>query len=223
MLADVKKYAENHDIKGLRYIFMDSLDVDPTFEKYRDDYNYCKSIEGMFDSYQDMTPLIDDRSQWTRMYYDKLKSDLSKNFSEKRFEHMIRVAKVVYADKVIRLEQERNRPNQVRREQFVDVSVKNTSDQISTNVNNVPSVSRGGMSKQELENQRIERKRKELAEQYERDLKKEKQNVSVEYTQQRTTRGQELDRGDDELKKVLGIVLIVIAVIVVIILIWLLR
>lgn len=33
MLAEVRKCADNHDIKGLRYIFVDALDVDPTFDK----------------------------------------------------------------------------------------------------------------------------------------------------------------------------------------------
>ncbi len=34
MHEEVKKYAENHDIKGLRYILLDSLDVDPRSEEH---------------------------------------------------------------------------------------------------------------------------------------------------------------------------------------------
>ena len=52
MLAEVKKCADRRDIKGLRYIFVDCLDVDPTFEKYKVDYEYCKKIPGMFDAHQ---------------------------------------------------------------------------------------------------------------------------------------------------------------------------
>ena len=44
MLTEVKKCIESNDIKGLHYIFVDSLDVDPTFEKYKSDYEYCKKI-----------------------------------------------------------------------------------------------------------------------------------------------------------------------------------
>jgi hypothetical protein len=47
MIAGVKKCIDAGDIKGLRYIFLDSLDVDPTFEKYKDDYAVCKKIEGI--------------------------------------------------------------------------------------------------------------------------------------------------------------------------------
>ena len=56
MFAEVKKCADNHDIKGLHYIFVDSLDVDPTFDKYREDYTYCKEIVGFFDNHVEMTP-----------------------------------------------------------------------------------------------------------------------------------------------------------------------
>ncbi|WP_331497099.1 hypothetical protein [Romboutsia ilealis] len=34
MIAGVKKCIDTGDIKALRYIFLDSLDIDPTFEKY---------------------------------------------------------------------------------------------------------------------------------------------------------------------------------------------
>ena len=107
MLAEVRKCAENNDIKGLRYIFLDSLDVDPTFEKYREDYEYCRNMEGFFDVYRDLTELFEDNSRWTLAYWEQLKMDLMKNFSEKRFNHMIRVAQVIYAEKIARLVRER--------------------------------------------------------------------------------------------------------------------
>lgn len=107
MLAEIKKCVDAHDIKGLRYIFVDALDVDPTFEKYRDDYEYCKKMAGFFEPYQELSEMTPDSTRWDMQYWVRLKTDLIKNFSEKRFEHMIRVAKVVYAEKTARLKAER--------------------------------------------------------------------------------------------------------------------
>ncbi len=107
MLTEVKRCADSKDIKGLRYIFADCLDVDPTFAKYESDYEYCKGIPGMFDSYTEMTALTMDESEWDTQYWDNLKADLMKNFAARRFEHMVKVARVVYADKVARLLDER--------------------------------------------------------------------------------------------------------------------
>jgi hypothetical protein len=116
MLAEVKRCAESHDIKGLRYIFVDCLDVDPTFEKYKADYEYCKSLPGMFDVHQELNGLIMDESRWTKAYWEQLKFDLMKNFSEKRFEHMVHVARIVYADKIVRLLNERDSYGESKKE-----------------------------------------------------------------------------------------------------------
>lgn len=110
MLAEVRKCIESNDIKGLHYIFVDCLDVDPTFEKYEEDYEYCKSISGFLEEYIEITPLINDKTKWDGQYWQKLKSDLMKNFSNRRFIHMKKVAKVIYKDKVTRLLEERNKP-----------------------------------------------------------------------------------------------------------------
>ena len=107
MFAEVKKCADNHDIKGLHYIFVDSLDVDPTFDKYREDYTYCKEIVGFFDNHVEMTPILSDKTRWDMSYWEQLKLDLVKNFSQKRFEHMLQVAKIVYSAKIERLLAER--------------------------------------------------------------------------------------------------------------------
>lgn len=96
-----------NDIKGLRYIFIDSLDVDPTFEKYEQDYNYCKGLSGFFEEYTEITALKQNPSEWNVSYWDQLKRDLVKNFSKIRFEHMLQVAKVVYSEKIERLVSER--------------------------------------------------------------------------------------------------------------------
>lgn len=108
MLAEVKKCADSNDIKGLHYIFVDCLDVDPTFEKYSADFEYCKSINGFLVSHINITP-VKNKENWDKLYWEQLKLDLMKNFSEKRFTHMRDVAKIIYADKVYRLQQEREK------------------------------------------------------------------------------------------------------------------
>lgn len=108
MLAEVKKCIESKDIKGLHYIFVDSLDVDPTFEKYNEDYEYCKGINGFLEPHVDITPFLSSE-RWNEKYWVQIKMDLMKNFSEKRFSHMREVAKVIYSEKIKRLELERER------------------------------------------------------------------------------------------------------------------
>ena len=107
MISGIKKCLDSGDIIGLRYIFLDSLDVDPTFEKYIEDYNVCKKLEGMFEPYIELTPLSLSDSDWNMEYWGKIKFDQKKNFSEKRFEHMREIAKIVHAEKVKRLLTER--------------------------------------------------------------------------------------------------------------------
>jgi len=116
MLLEIKKCADSNDIKGLRYIFVDCLDVDPTFEKYKEDYEYCKQIPGFFEDYTEITTLTDNQSMWDKRYWEVLKTELLKNFSEKRFQHMIKVAKVVYAEKVDKLTKERKIIEEKQRE-----------------------------------------------------------------------------------------------------------
>lgn len=106
MLTEVKKCTDSNDIKGLHYIFVDCLDVDPTFEKYAADFEYCKNMQGFLVPHMNMTPIMK-KERWDKQYWEQLKLDLMKNFSEERFSHMREVAKVIYADKVDRLHQER--------------------------------------------------------------------------------------------------------------------
>lgn len=112
MHEDVKKFADGKDIKRLRYIFVDCLDVDPTFEKYAEDFEYCRNVAGLFEAHTELTPFINSHAAWNMDYWTNLKTDLLKNFSLKRFEHMIEVAKVVYAEKIVRLEAERSKAAQ---------------------------------------------------------------------------------------------------------------
>jgi len=53
----IKQLADSGKIKELKYIFVDSLDVDPTFLQYEEDYNYCRRI---LEPHQELTPLTDD-------------------------------------------------------------------------------------------------------------------------------------------------------------------
>lgn len=107
MNLEVKKYADSGDIKSLKYIFVDSLDVDPTFVRYEEEYNYCKSIPGLLESHIELTPFRTNKSDWNEDYWTSLKMDLVKNFSDRRMSHMREVAKVFLADKVQRILVER--------------------------------------------------------------------------------------------------------------------
>lgn len=113
MLTEIRKCVDANDIKGLRYIFVDCLDVDPTFEKYKSDYEYCTNMDGLFEPYRELTPLSLDKAAWDMNYWEQLKLDLMKNFSRKRFEHMREVAKVVYAEKIDKLFREREQQRDV--------------------------------------------------------------------------------------------------------------
>lgn len=50
MLIGVKRCIEQNDIRGLHYIFAEALEVDPTFEKYQEDYDVCKKIRAFWKS-----------------------------------------------------------------------------------------------------------------------------------------------------------------------------
>lgn len=106
MHPEVKKSVDAGDVKDLKYIFVDSLDVDPTFEEYMDDYNYCAG-KNLFERHKDLTPFTDRKADWNDDYWEKIKRDLLKNFSRERLDHMRKVALVVNAEKVARLQKER--------------------------------------------------------------------------------------------------------------------
>ena len=107
MHEDIKKYADERNTQELKYRFNNSLDIDPTFEKYIDDFEYCKT-KNAFEKHKKLTPLeVNNTSNWNDIYWANLKKDLFENFSQKRLEHMIKVAKVIYKDKIERLIEER--------------------------------------------------------------------------------------------------------------------
>lgn len=113
MNTEIKKYADSGDIKSLKYIFVDSLDVDPTFVRYKEEYNYCKSIPGLLESHVELTPFRANKTDWNEEYWTSLKMDLVKNFSDRRMSHMREVAQVFLADKVQRILAERATSNSV--------------------------------------------------------------------------------------------------------------
>ncbi len=207
MLAEIRKCADKQDIKGLRYIFVDSLDVDPTFDTYREDYEYCKKIDGMFDTHKELTTLSNDKAKWTSGYWEHLKLDLMKNFSEKRFEHMISVAKTVYAGKIERLTIERNQ--------------KNKSVTGEPNIQPVHEyVNHKAVSEEQLQQQKIEEQRRAIEDENRKiEAEKRAQTERIEAARRAEQAKQSTQNRDRESKKMLGIVFAVIVVVVIIILI----
>ncbi|MCM1479975.1 MAG: hypothetical protein NC085_09735, partial [Muribaculaceae bacterium] len=74
---------------------------------YREEFEYCRNVPGLWAAYEELTPLMSDQSRWNADYWVELKKDLKKNFSIKRFEHMRQVAQVIFADKIKRIYDER--------------------------------------------------------------------------------------------------------------------
>ncbi len=102
----VKNAVESGDISTLKYHFSGCLDGDPTFEEYKDDYEYCKEKGVLFEPYRELTPMslshVDDQ------YWVQLENDFEENPSIERLEHMRVVAKdYIYKDRVRRIEEER--------------------------------------------------------------------------------------------------------------------
>ena len=73
MDISIKNYADNRELKKLKYIFVDSLDVDPTFVRYEEEYNYCKSIPGLLETHIELTPFCQDKTRWDEAYWGSLK------------------------------------------------------------------------------------------------------------------------------------------------------
>lgn len=222
MFAQVKKCIDNNDIKGLRYVFYDSLDVDPTFEKYRADYEICKGIQGFFEPYRELMPLSENRGNWDLNYWYSLKRDLEKNFSLKRFEHMRTVATVVFAQKSKQLEEERlkriskeiekrNAQDRAKEISQWQSAGNNIGSQQKSNITPPPKPAGssavspvGYKSQQQLEDERIERKRRENAQKYAQDRAKE--------NSQQQSAGYNTQNSNSDIKKAVGIVLGVVAV-----------
>lgn len=180
MDTQIKKYADARDLKSLKYIFVDALDVDPTFVRYEEEYNYCKDIPGLLEPYTELTPFIQDKAYWNEKYWASLKMDLLKNFSDRRMMHMKDVAQVFLAEKVQRILSERNAAavHSVRATPSSANEAKPES--VTTSISNTPNISRAEQEQRELheakkkldeENRRIEAERQAKARQLEQQRK----------------------------------------------------
>ena len=227
MLTEIKKCADAQDIKGLRYIFADCLDVDPTFEKYRESYEFCKEISGLFEPHRELNGIMEDQRKWSREYWDQLKMDLMKNFSQIRFEHMIQVAKVVYVDKIERLLKERETTeNQTISPKDLETCRTRESNTITNNIDPMGSQiihtvsNKEKISEEELQKKKI-REQQEQLRKYNESIEKKQNDEKKRIEESRKLYGKKSD--DLTLKKFQGIVIGIIAVVIVVLLIKILR
>ena len=96
---EVKKSIAQGKGSNLRYFFVDSFNIDPTFASYHDDFEYCRQHD-VFEPQRRLTPFRTDERSWDKEYWLNLKADLQDNFSEERMLHMINVAKVIYKQRI---------------------------------------------------------------------------------------------------------------------------
>lgn len=99
MHDEVKQLADTGNVKRLRYVFSDCLDVDPSFQEYEEDFRYCKE-KGIFESHVERTSFRMDPSTWNVGYWTALKGDLVANLSVERLSHMRKVANVLFKDRM---------------------------------------------------------------------------------------------------------------------------
>lgn len=221
MHSDVKLYADKRDMKELKYIFVDCLDVDPTFENFREDFEYCKRIPGLLEEHIELTPVRKRESDWNIEYWNALKIDLLKNFSRERFQHMVEVAQVVHADKIRRIEEERRQRNR-------NVLAPEPTQSAVLKVVGRDEYKPSAKKPSEIQSEKVEEARRKLASENkkaeEERARQEKQRLEEERVkrekQSRITGEAKPQAGENEIKKVMGValaIIIVIAIIVVLI------
>lgn len=206
MNREIKKFADSGDIKSLKYIFVDSLDVDPTFVRYEEEYNYCKSIPGLLEPHIELTPFRENKADWNEEYWTSLKMDLIKNFSDKRMTHMRDVARIFLADKVQRILAERAAGNKIQK--IVAPEASKVAEK------GLPTVSNA-----ELQARKLEEKRRKLDAEYKAAQEREAKELEEREAQKRSMSSSQT--GGNVSKKVIGIA--VAAVTAAVILILLLR
>ena len=194
MHEEVKKAVQNSDIKRLKYIFVDSLDVDPTFENYREDFDYCSKYN-MFENHEVLTRLQKDSTNWTSDYWKSLKKDLIKNFSKKRLEHMIEVAKVVYKEKVERLKKERSKSSNSKIDEpiieEVRLKAKDTEIHNSSVINSI----------QEREKRELEEAKRRLAQENAKLNREDTQKRELDEARKRLAQENEAIRAKEAKEK----------------------
>ena len=219
MNTEIKKFADSGDIKSLKYIFVDSLDVDPTFVRYEEEYNYCKSIPGLLEPHVELTPFSENKANWTEEYWTSLKMDLIKNFSDKRMTHMRDVAQVFLADKVQRILAERAANNTIQ--QSVAPKAEPVQTEKVANITPKPDVTpkEPSISTAELQARQLEEERRKLEAENKAHQEREAKERAARMEQQRRMQAQtQSQTGDGFSKKAIGIAVAAITVAVVLIL-----
>ena len=194
MIKEIKEIVNSGDIRRLKYIFVDALDVDPTFVRYEEAYNYIKSIPGILEPHIDLTPFSNNKTDWDEKYWVKLKMDLANNFSDMRMMHMREVAQIYLAEKVQRILAERDRNNSSYNNDGINEA--STSNQLKEKVaenSNMPT-----RAEQEL---MLQQKRLKLVE--ENKLIEEQERVQEERTKKAQKEFEQESGGLS--KKVLGV------------------
>jgi cobalamin biosynthesis Mg chelatase CobN len=209
MLVEVKKCADMNDIKGLRYIFIDSLDVDPTFEKYEQDYNYCKGLSGFFEEYTEITIMKQNPSDWNASYWDQLKRDLVKNFSQIRFEHMIKVAKVVYSEKIERLVSER-----AAKKAKIESQIESVIPSVD-NIENTVNPQERTVISENVEPQMSNNTQREIEESQRAYEESERKKAEIARKRAEAERMQKAEEEKEQPKKWVGIALIVAVIVII--------
>lgn len=219
MNTEIKKIADSGDIKSLKYIFVDSLDVDPTFVRYEEEYNYCKSIPGLLESHVELTPFSENKAKWTEEYWTSLKMDLIKNFSDKRMTHMRDVAQVFLADKVQRILAERDTNNMIQ--QSVAPKIEHVQTEKVANIVSKPDVTskEPSISKAELQTRQLEAERRKLEAENKVHQEREARERAARMEQQRSMQAQAQSQSRDGFsKKAIGIAVAAVTVAVVLVL-----
>lgn len=99
---DIKAAVDSNDVMTLKYSFCDCLDGDPTFESYKEDFEYCRSKGVLFEPHQELSPMTLERVN--EAYWVQLKKDFMANPSVERLEHMRKAAAILYRDRILRSE-----------------------------------------------------------------------------------------------------------------------
>lgn len=210
---EIKKYADSGDIKSLKYIFVDSLDVDPTFARYEEEYNYCKSIPGLLEPHIELTPFSENKADWNEEYWTRLKMDLVKNFSDRRMSHMRDVAQVFLADKIKRILAERA-ANAVQTKAVPKVETIQAEKVDRSISQSVTVFKKTSISKAELQEREKEEEMRKIAAENEEIDKKIAAQRAARIEQQRRIQTQSPNE-DGLPKKVIGIAIAAIIVAVV--------
>lgn len=193
MNTEIKKLADSGDIKSLKYIFVDSLDVDPTFARYEEEYNYCKSIPGLLEPHVELTPFRENKADWNEEYWTSLKMDLIKNFSDQRMSHMRRVAKVFLADKAQRIQEERAARNVIRQSSAPESHESHIV------------VKKLSISQEELQKRAIEEEKRRNAAEYQAALEREAREKAAASEQRNNSYKPTYPQRGESSKKVIGI------------------